>query len=58
VNLYMYGQYKVVIEGVRGMGYQGDIAIDDVVITNGPSECRYLMIQLFCHTCDTKTAYI
>lgn len=35
VNLYMYGQYKVLIEGVRGTGYQGDIAIDDVVITNG-----------------------
>lgn len=35
VNLNNYGPYKVLIEGVRGLSYQGDIAIDDVVITDG-----------------------
>lgn len=35
VTIYQYGVYSIMIEAVRGLGYQGDIAIDDVVITNG-----------------------
>uniref|UniRef100_A0A7M5UL22 MAM domain-containing protein n=1 Tax=Clytia hemisphaerica TaxID=252671 RepID=A0A7M5UL22_9CNID len=28
-------QYKVIIEATRAFGFQGDIAIDDIVISNG-----------------------
>ncbi|XP_035827621.1 MAM and LDL-receptor class A domain-containing protein 1-like [Aplysia californica] len=30
------GQYKIVFEAVRGMSYEGDIAIDDIAVPSGP----------------------
>lgn len=32
---FLYLFLKVVFEGVRGIGFQGDIAIDDITVTPG-----------------------
>lgn len=37
---YSQNDYQFVIEGVRGNGYQGDIAIDDVSLTPGCQICK------------------
>ena len=41
---------KVVFEGVRGKGYQGDIALDDIVIKDGfcppLKECEFEDVNL------------
>ena len=37
---------QVVIEGVRGNGYKGDIAIDDVNIADGPCAGKIFSILL------------
>ena len=31
----MWHYFQIVFEGIRGKSYHGDIAIDDVSITNG-----------------------
>lgn len=37
--------YQIVFEGIRGNSYQGDIAIDDVVLLDGrcppPGDCNF-----------------
>ena len=37
---YSQNDFQFVIEGVRGNGYQGDIAIDDVSLTPGCQICK------------------
>lgn len=37
---YSRDDFQFVIEGVRGSGYQGDIAIDDVSLTTGCQICK------------------
>ena len=37
---YSRDDFQFVIEGVRGRGYQGDIAIDDVSLTTGCQICK------------------
>lgn len=35
INITPNSTYQIVFEGVRGTSYQGDIAIDDISLTNG-----------------------
>ena len=39
--------FQIVFEALKGNGYQGDIALDDITITNGacPPPGKYLCIQ-------------
>ena len=31
-----YDYFQIVFEGIRGNGYRGDIALDDIAIADGP----------------------
>ena len=41
---------QVIVEGVRGSGYKGDIAVDDLNIVDGPCAGKLLVYSsfLFC----------
>jgi hypothetical protein len=43
-NIIIFLNYQVIIEGTRGIGYRGDIAIDDITIQSGAcgSKCVYI----------------
>ena len=37
-----HANFRIVFEGVRGSGYQGDIAIDDLVYLNCEGNCSFI----------------
>ncbi|XP_013393210.1 MAM and LDL-receptor class A domain-containing protein 2-like, partial [Lingula anatina] len=50
VNIRARGRYKVVFEGLRGAGYQGDIAVDDVTLLSGT--CAAVVTPTVTVKCD------
>ncbi|XP_033751988.1 MAM and LDL-receptor class A domain-containing protein 1-like [Pecten maximus] len=59
VNIQANSTYQVVIEGVRGISYRGDIAIDDVSISDGScqaavSSCTFEDQKLCGYTQDRR----
>ena len=44
VNFYSVSSTQIIFEGIRGKGYRGDIALDDIRLTNGacPGELVFL----------------
>lgn len=41
--------YNVVVEGLRGSGYQGDMAIDDFSFTSSLCGGKIYIIYIYCH---------
>jgi hypothetical protein len=43
--------YQLVLEGVVGQGFQGDISVDDIAFNQGPcpASSKFLFLFFFCN---------
>ena len=41
VDIQMNSTYSIVFEGVRGVSYRGDIAVDDITVRDGSCSGKY-----------------
>ena len=56
VNVQEKAPYKLLFTGVRGLNYQGDIALDDISLFSGrcfSSQCKFVCINSWITDVDT-----